>query len=73
MSHGNCLGIKRELKSSHIWAPLIYVALGLIYVAEQNELACRVGVESRYARSDDRSVCVCVCERARSDITHVLD
>lgn len=33
----------------------------------------RVGVESRYARSDDRSVCVCVCVRERSDITHVLD
>lgn len=73
MSHGKCLGIKRELKSPPLWAPLIYVALGLIYVAEQNELACRPA-DTGWSR-DTRGVmtdrCACACER--SDTTHVLD
>lgn len=73
MSHGKCLGIKRELKSSQLWAPLIYVALGLIYVAEQNELAYRPA-DTGWSR-DTRGVMTerCACLRERSDITHVLN
>lgn len=66
MSRGKCLGIKRELKSSQLWAPLIYVALGLIYVAEQNELACRAA-DTGWSRVEIRAewwqIGVRVCER----------